>query len=56
MAIIRITKQQVKKAQRARAAALKKDPDFRAFERELEKQNRDALTTRREALKRQREE
>ena len=43
MPIIRITKQDVKKAERARKAALKKDPEFRAFEAEQEKQHKEAM-------------
>ena len=37
MPIVRITKKQTKKANAARKAALKKDPEFRAFEREQER-------------------
>ena len=49
MSIVRITKEQVKKAYGARKVALKKDPEFRAFEEEQEK-------LRKEAVKRQERE
>ena len=37
MPIVRITKDQLKKAPRAHRAALRKDPEFRAFEEEEER-------------------
>lgn len=43
MAIVRITKEQVKKAYEAREDALKKYPDFRAFEEELERIRMEAI-------------
>ena len=43
MSIIRITRQVVEDARKAREAALKKDPDFRAFEEELEKGEEEAM-------------
>lgn len=49
MPIIRITKEQVMKAQDARKAALRKDPEFRAFEDHQER-------LRKEAVKRQEQE
>ena len=42
MPIVRITKEQVKKAQEARKAALRKDPEFRAFEEEQERLSKEA--------------
>ena len=48
MPIIRITKQDVEEAERARKAALKKDPEFRAFEEEREKRMKEALKQREE--------
>ena len=37
MPIIRITKQDVEKAQKAKEEALKKDPEFKSFQDEMEK-------------------
>ena len=42
MPILRITKEQVRKAYEARRAALKKDPDFRAFEEKQERLSKKA--------------
>ena len=42
MPIVRITKEQLKKAQKARSAALKKDPEFRAFVREQERLSKES--------------
>ena len=56
MPIIRITKEQVKEAQQARKAALKKDPDFRAFEEEQEQQMEEALKEEKEARKKHEKE
>jgi hypothetical protein len=42
MPIIKITKEQVEDAHRAREAALEKDPEFRAFEQEQEKHRKEA--------------
>jgi hypothetical protein len=42
MPIIRITKEQLKKAAKAREAALKEDPKFRAFEEERERIEKEA--------------
>jgi hypothetical protein len=46
MPIIRITKDQLESAAKAREAALKKDPDFRAFEEERERLEKEALAKR----------
>ena len=43
MPIIKITKQDVEKAQKAREEALKKDPEFKAFEEEREKEEKKAI-------------
>lgn len=43
MPIIRITKQDVEKAKKAREEALKKDPEFKAFEEEREKEEKKAM-------------
>ena len=43
MPIIRITKQIIEDAKKARDAALKKDPEFRASEEELEKEEQEAI-------------
>ena len=43
MPFIKITKEVVEKAQKAREEALKKDSDLRAFHEELEKQYKEAI-------------
>ena len=43
MPIIKITKQVVDTAKKAREAALKKDQDFRAFEEEMEMKEKEAM-------------
>ena len=43
MPFMKITKEAVEKAQKAREEALKKDPDFWTFEEELEKQDKEAV-------------
>ena len=43
MPIIKITKKDVENAKKARETALKKDPDFRATEEEIEKEEKKAL-------------
>lgn len=43
MPIIRITKQVVEDAKKAREAALKKDPDFRRSEEKREKEEKEAI-------------
>jgi len=43
MPIIRITKQVVEDAKKAREAALKKDSDYRAFEEKLHKEEKEAM-------------
>jgi len=53
MPTVRITKEQVKKAQKARKAALKKDPEFRAFEEEQERLHEEA--TKQQEQKKQKE-
>jgi hypothetical protein len=42
MPILRISKEQLEKAREAREAALKKDPEFRDFEKEQERQRKEA--------------
>ena len=43
MPFIKITKEVVEKAQKAKEEALKKDPQFQTFEEELEKQVKEAI-------------
>jgi hypothetical protein len=43
MPLIRITKQDVDNARKAREAALKKDPNLRAFEEEMEREEKEAM-------------
>ncbi len=51
MPIIRITKQVVDNARKAREAALKKDPDFRAFEEKMEREEKEAMKQREKEAK-----
>lgn len=51
MPIIKITKQVVDNAKKAREAALKKDPDFRAFEEEMERKEKEAMKQREKEAK-----
>jgi len=51
MPIIRITKQVVENAKKAREVALKKDPDFRASEEELEMEEKEAREQREKEVK-----
>ncbi len=46
MPIIRITKQVVEDARKAREAALKNDPDFRASEEEQDRREKEAMEQR----------
>jgi hypothetical protein len=43
MPIIRITKEQIEKAAKARKAALKKDPDFRELAKQEERLKNEAI-------------
>ncbi len=51
MPIVRITKQVVENARKAREAALKKDPNFRASEEEREKEKKEAVEQREKEAK-----
>ena len=51
MPIVRITKQVVDNARKAREAALKKDPDFRASEEEREREEKKAVEQREKEAK-----
>ena len=46
MPIIKITKKQIEKAHEARTAALREDPEYRAFEEEQEKLTKEAVEQR----------
>ena len=46
MAIIRITKEQIEEANKARAAALLKDDDFRRYDDQLQRLGREAAEVR----------
>ena len=46
MPIIRITKQDVEKARKAREEAFKKDPEFRASEEKMEKRMEETMEKR----------
>ncbi len=51
MAIMKITKQIVEDAKKAREAAIKKDPDFRAYEEEQEREEEKAVKQRNKEAK-----
>ncbi len=51
MATIKITKKIVEDAKKAREAAIKKDPDFRAYEEEREREEKKALEQRKKEAK-----